>query len=107
MVFFIDESTFHLSGKVHRYNVHIWGTENPHVTVQHERAFQKINVSYAMSTQKVYGPLFFHEDTVTGTSYLEMIQTWLFPKLHEEEPEEFIWQQDEAPPNFIKTFVAG
>lgn len=36
-----------------------------------------------MSTWKVYGPFVFHEDTVMGTSYLEMLQTWLFPKLNE------------------------
>lgn len=28
-VVFSDESMFHLSGKVHRHNVHIWGTKNP------------------------------------------------------------------------------
>jgi hypothetical protein len=73
-----------ISGKVHRYNVHIWGTENPHEMVQHERASPKIDVFCAVSTQKVYGPCFFCEDTVTGTSYLEMLQTWLFPRLQED-----------------------
>ena len=63
-----EESTFHISGKVNRHNVRIWGTENPLEIVQHERASPKINVFGAMSTQKVYGPFFFCEDTVTGTS---------------------------------------
>jgi hypothetical protein len=53
-----------------------------------------------MSTRKVYGPLFFREDTVTGTSYLEMLQTWLFPRQQEDEPEDFIMQQDGPPPRF-------
>jgi len=43
-VVFSGESTFHISGKAHRHNVHIWGTENPHEMVQHERTSQKINV---------------------------------------------------------------
>ena len=72
-VVFSNESTFHISGKVHRHNVRIWGTENPHKMVQHERASPKINVFCAMSTRKVCGPFFFPEDTVTGTSYLEML----------------------------------
>jgi len=38
---FSDESTFHISGKVHRHNVRIWGTENPHEMVQHERVFPR------------------------------------------------------------------
>jgi hypothetical protein len=77
------------------------GTENPHEMVQHERASSKINVFCALSTQKVYGPLFFCEETVMGTSYLEMLQTWLFPRrLQEDEPEDFIMQQDGAHPHF-------
>ena len=37
-VVFSDESTFHISGKVHRHNMRIWGTENPHEMAQHGRA---------------------------------------------------------------------
>ena len=87
-------------GKCTDINVRIWGTENPHEMVQHERASPKINVFCAMSIRKAYGPFFFREDTVTGTSYLEMLQTWLFPRLQEDEPEEFIMQQVRASPHF-------
>jgi hypothetical protein len=48
-VVFSDESGFHISGKVHRHNVRIWGTENPHKMVQYEWAFPKI-IFCAMST---------------------------------------------------------
>ena len=34
-IVFSDEATFHLSGKVNGYNVHIWGAANPHVIVEH------------------------------------------------------------------------
>jgi hypothetical protein len=44
--------------------------------------------------------LFFREDAVTGTSYLETLQTRLFPRLQEDEPGDFIMQQDGAPPQF-------
>jgi len=54
----------------------------------------------AISTRNFYGPFFFREDTVTETSYLEMLQTWLFPRLQEDEAEDFIMQQDGAPPHF-------
>jgi hypothetical protein len=105
-VVFSDESTFHLSGKVHRHNVRIWGTENPHAIAHYERTSPKIDVFYAMSTRKIYGSFFFHEDTVTGTSYLELLQTWLFPKLHKYKPEDFIWQQDGLPFILVETLVA-
>ena len=31
---FSDEAMFHVCGKVNRHNVHIWGTENPHATME-------------------------------------------------------------------------
>ena len=27
---FSDEATFHVSGKLHKHNVRIWGSEHPH-----------------------------------------------------------------------------
>ncbi|PRD25609.1 UNVERIFIED_CONTAM: Fatty acid hydroxylase domain-containing protein 2 [Trichonephila clavipes] len=35
---------------------------------------------------------------VTGSAYLDALQLWLFPQLEESEPNNFIWQQDGAPP---------
>jgi hypothetical protein len=97
---FSDKATFHLSGKVNRHNVHIWGMEDPYATVQQERDSPKVNVFCAILPQKVYGPFFFLEKTVTGISYLDMLQFWFFPQL-EDEPQNFIWQQDGAPPHFL------
>ncbi|GFY62968.1 uncharacterized protein TNIN_309541 [Trichonephila inaurata madagascariensis] len=34
---FTDEATFHLCGKVNRHNLRFWGTENVHVTLEHQR----------------------------------------------------------------------
>ena len=31
-VCFSDEATFHVSGKLNKHNVRIWGSENPHAT---------------------------------------------------------------------------
>ncbi|GFU29484.1 hypothetical protein TNCV_1994261 [Trichonephila clavipes] len=36
----------------------------------------------------VYG-----EPSVTGSTYLDALQLWLFPQLEEDEPDIFIWQQ--------------
>ncbi|PNF32477.1 hypothetical protein B7P43_G03884 [Cryptotermes secundus] len=78
---FSDEATFHLSGIVNQHNVRIWGTQNPHAQIEHERDSLKINVFYAVSQQKVYGPFFFTEATVTGNTYQDMLENWLFPQL--------------------------
>lgn len=96
---FSDEATFHINGKVNRHNCRIWGTENPRETIQHERDSPKVNVFCAISTNKVFGPFFFEGATVTGQTYLKMLQNWLFPQL-EEEARQFIFQQDGAPPHW-------
>jgi hypothetical protein len=71
---FSNKATFHLSGKVNRHNVHIWGAENsPQATVQNERDSPKVNIFCAILSQKVYGPFFFLEKTVTGILYLDML----------------------------------
>jgi len=50
---FGDESTFHLSGKVNKHNVRIWGTETPRELVQYVRDSPKRNVICAVSCRKV------------------------------------------------------
>ena len=41
---FSDEATLHICGKVNKHNTCIWGTENPHVTLEHARDSPKVNV---------------------------------------------------------------
>jgi hypothetical protein len=96
---FSDEATFHVNGKVNRRNVRIWGTENPHACLEHERDSPKVNVFCAISIQKVYGPFFFVEDTVNANRYLDMVQQWLMPQL-QEDSDSFVFQQDGAPPHY-------
>ena len=100
---FSDEATFHLSGKVNKHNTRIWGTENPHVTLEHVRDSPKVNVFCAMSKKRVYGAFFFEGATVNGEAYLAMLQNWLMDQLHEEESANFIFQQDGAPPHWCLT----
>jgi hypothetical protein len=65
-VVFSDESTFHISGRVHRLKI-LTRWCNMKGLPQRSMFF------CAMSTRKIYGPLFFCEDNVTGTIYLEML----------------------------------
>jgi hypothetical protein len=54
---------------------------------------------YAISKEKVYGPFFFVENAVMGNSYLDMLTLWFLPQV-EEDSNDFIFQQDGAPPHF-------
>jgi hypothetical protein len=80
-VIFSDEATFHLTRKVNRHNVHIWGLQKPHEVLQHERDSLKVNVFCALLQIKVYGLSFFDENAVTEQTYLAMLQKWLLPRM--------------------------
>ena len=99
-IIFSDEATFHVSGKVNRHNVRIWGSENPHAILEVERDSPKVNVFCAVSKRQVYGPFFFREATVNGPTYLDMLTEWLFPQLEEKQGNEYIFQQCGAPPHW-------
>jgi len=90
--------TFHVSGALDCCNVRIWGSENPHAYVEHQRDSPKFNVFCAISSQKAYGSFFFAEETVTGMTYLDMLQLRLMPKL--QNIPMFIFQQDRSPAQF-------
>ncbi|PNF24476.1 hypothetical protein B7P43_G06841 [Cryptotermes secundus] len=80
-VIFSDERTFHVSGKVDTHNCRIWSSENPPVSLEHVRDKAKLNVFCALSKERVYGPFFFIETTITGIVYLDMLQEFLIPQL--------------------------
>jgi len=88
---FSNEATFQVSGAVNRRSVRIWGSENPHAYVEHQRDSPKVNVFCAISSQKVYGPFFFAEETFPGMTCLDMLQLWLMPQL--QNIPTFIFQQ--------------
>jgi hypothetical protein len=48
---FSDEATFHISGAVNHCSVRIWGSENPHAHVDHQRDSPK-SVCFVQSTVK-------------------------------------------------------
>ena len=70
---FSDEATFHTNGKVSRHNVRIWGKENPHATIEHEKDSPEVSEFCAISKNHVHGPFFF-EGNVTGDVYLQLLQ---------------------------------
>ena len=79
-------------------NIRIWGSANPHAYVEHQRDSPKVNVFSAVSSQKVYGPFFFVEETVTGMTYLNMLHLWLMSQL--QNILMFLFRQERIPAHF-------
>jgi hypothetical protein len=63
---FSDEATFHTHGVVNRHNCRIWGSENPHALMEHVRDSPKVNVWCGIMSDRISGPFFFHESTITS-----------------------------------------
>jgi hypothetical protein len=106
-IFSSNKATFHLSGKVNRHNILVWGGENPHTVVEHSRDSPKINVFCAVSCDKVYGPFFFGKKTVNIIIYCDMLELWLMPQLLEDKPNA-VFQHDGEPPHIhseVTTFL--
>jgi hypothetical protein len=73
-IMFSDEAKFHVSGKVHRHNVKIWRTENPHTVRQHICESPKIKVWCGSMRNQVTGNLLFQKATINMNIYLDMLQ---------------------------------
>jgi len=79
-VCFPDEATFHISSVVNRHNVHIWGSENLHFVFQNEQGSPKVNVWCCLMHNKVIGPFFFNEPTISANVYLDILKLYVAPQ---------------------------
>ena len=60
-----------------------FGEQRMHANVSYEleRASPKQNVRCGVTSEKVYGPFFFEEETVRAVNYLDMIEQYVVPPL--------------------------
>jgi hypothetical protein len=63
---FSDEATFHQSGKVSWYNACICSSENPHIHREVVQDSPEVYVWCGLMKDRIIGPFFFVEATVTG-----------------------------------------
>jgi hypothetical protein len=72
--------------------------------IEYERDTPKLNVWLELHKHGVIDPFFFMESTMTGHSYLDMLENFVVPQI----PPGFIFQQDDALPHFhrdVTTFL--
>ena len=96
---FSNEATFHVSGKVNKHNIRIWGSQNPCKVLERERDSPKINVWCGLMHNQIIGPFIFAESTITANIYLDMLKHYVVPQLEEFQPR-VVFQQDGAPPHW-------
>ena len=98
-VCFSDEATLHVSGKLNKHNARIWGSENPHAIRKLQRDSPKVNVWCGIMCNRIIGPFFFHEASITADVYLDLLTEYVAPQLIEFHPT-IIFQQHGAPPHW-------
>ncbi len=100
-IYFSDECTFQVSGRVHKHNCRIWGYEKPNQVSEEPLHSEKVNVWCAISATDIIGPYFFDEDTVNGANYLKMLKLFFYPELQRMRiTRQIIFQQDGAPAHY-------
>ena len=82
-VCFSDESTFHISRLINRHNSRIWGSQNPHETYELERDSPKLIVWCGIMHDKIIGPFFFAEKSITAQIYLDLLTEYVSPQLEQ------------------------
>ena len=100
---FSDEATFYVNGCVNRHNCRIWGTQQPNEIHEYVRGSPKVNVWCGLPYDRVIGPFFFSESTITGVVYLDLLEQYVFPQIETFEQEtvsRVIFMQVGAPPHF-------
>jgi hypothetical protein len=81
---------------MNKHNCRFWGSQPPQEITEYQRGMPKVNVWCGMTKGRIIGPSFFQEITLTGHSYLAMLEHYTVPQL----PCDAWFQQDGTPPYF-------
>ena len=96
-IWWSDEATFKLNGNINRHNCVYWADSNPRVILERDVNLPGVTVWCAIASEGIIGPYFF-QNTVTGESYLEMLENYFWPKV--KYYPFFYLQQDGAAPHY-------
>jgi len=99
-----DEASFNLSGTVNRHNAVCWSQENPHESIQKMMKSKSITVLGGICSSGVYGPYFF-EGTVTGGSFLKIMEKEMLSGLERTLDAQRLWFQLDGAPGHWATKV--
>lgn len=98
-IIFSDVCHISLSGLVNQQNCRVWRIEHPQRVYGSWQTAPLEMAWCAISENKVIGPYFFDNESVTDESHKRMLPDFSFPHLRHC-PQSMISQQDGAPPHF-------
>jgi transposase/AraC-like DNA-binding protein len=99
-IWFSDECHFWLDGYVNKQNYRFWAKENPYISRTTPLHPKKLTVWAALCDREVAGPNFFREGTITGDSYLRMLEDKFIPEAYGHDMVNgYTYMQDGATPH--------
>jgi hypothetical protein len=101
-IIWTDETIFKLNGHINRHNSIYWASENLGINIERDFNVTGISVWIGLSSYDVIGPFFF-SSTVTGESYVEMLQDYFQPAIADwPDLNDFWYQHDGAPDHYSR-----
>ena len=79
-VVFSDEASFHISGKINKHNVRIWGSQNPYEVVEKKRDSPKPNVWSSLMHNQIICPFIFAASIIRADICLDMLKHYVVPR---------------------------
>lgn len=91
-----DEAYFYLTESLNKQNNRMWCESRPENWIEVPLQDEKIHVWCAISANRIFGPFYF-EEAVKKENYLDMLQTFFWPKLlRTADYKKYYFQQDGA-----------
>lgn len=95
-IIWTDESVFKTSGRCNRKNNIYWSARNRHLTQERPLVTSGVSVWAGVSSRGIIGPFLF-DGTVDGQAFRQVFENEIYPSIHENGMEDFVYQQDGAP----------
>jgi len=100
-VIWSDEANFKLNGHVNRHNAVFWSARNPHRTMAVAQQGPGLMVWCGIFDDRIIGPFFIEDGTVTGERYLRLLQEQLWPVVADHpQLDQLFFQHDGAQPHY-------
>jgi transposase len=100
MIIWTDECIVQLNSSENSQNYRHWDFQNPYNLVELPNYPQKVHIWAGICSYGVIGPYFFH-NSVTASSYVEMLNNWFWPLIINMPEREAMWfMQDGATPHY-------
>ncbi|GAA55260.1 hypothetical protein CLF_107500 [Clonorchis sinensis] len=102
-----DEAHFCVDGIINKHNCVIWSGKAPHEYLTHNLHSPHLCVWMGFSSRCILR-LFFFDATVSGDSYLHVLQTHVIPQLKQHKKSSTVFQQDYTAPHYsnqVRTYL--